>query len=340
MLARVEAARCEGRARERRAGARRIAGGAAFGRRRDLRRRPSRPLRGDRRGTEGRAAHGRRHVRSAPAGRARRRRRAARARSNAGSSCSRTRESRTSSSSRSTRSSPRSRRRSSPSRCCAGSERRRLPRGRRSASAAGREGDLDLLARLGFDVRRVPLVENVSSSRVRKLLHAGEPGPAAALLGRPPEVEGIVVRGDARGRGSGFPTANLDVPEDLLVPPDGVYAGCGARASCGRLDRDEPALRRRRAPGRGTPARLRRRPVRAAARGRALEPAPRAAPLRLARGARGRHRRRRRARARRRPARLIDAQESAPGRAVQPTRATSARGKSIRWLMRSPPANP
>ena len=89
----------------------------------------------------------------------------------------------------------------------------------------GREGDLALLERLGFDVRRVPLVENVSSSRIRQLVHAGETEHAAALLGRPPEVEGIVVRGDGRGRELGFPTANLDVPEGLLVPPDGVYAG-------------------------------------------------------------------------------------------------------------------
>jgi len=89
----------------------------------------------------------------------------------------------------------------------------------------GREGDLDLLARLGFDVRRVPLLENVSSSRVRELLHAAEPELAARLLGRPPEVEGIVVHGDGRGRELGFPTANLYVPEVLLVPPDGVYAG-------------------------------------------------------------------------------------------------------------------
>ena len=88
-----------------------------------------------------------------------------------------------------------------------------------------REGDLDLLARLGFDVRGVPLVENVSSSSVRELLRAGEPERAALLLGRPPEVEGIVVRGDGRGREIGFPTANLDVPQGLLVPPDGVYAG-------------------------------------------------------------------------------------------------------------------
>ena len=89
----------------------------------------------------------------------------------------------------------------------------------------GREGDLDLLERRGFDVRRVSLVENISSSRVRELMHAGEPERAAALLGRPPEVEGIVVRGDGRGRALGFPTANLEIPADLLVPPDGVYAG-------------------------------------------------------------------------------------------------------------------
>jgi riboflavin kinase/FMN adenylyltransferase len=89
----------------------------------------------------------------------------------------------------------------------------------------GREGDLALLERLGFDVRRVPLVKNVSSSRIRELVHAGETERAATLLGRPPEVEGIVVRGDGRGRELGFPTANLDVPDRLLVPPDGVYAG-------------------------------------------------------------------------------------------------------------------
>jgi riboflavin kinase/FMN adenylyltransferase len=89
----------------------------------------------------------------------------------------------------------------------------------------GRDGDLALLERLGLDVRRVPLVENVSSSRIRELVHAGEIARAATLLGRPPEVEGTVVRGDGRGRELGFPTANLDVPTGLLVPPDGVYAG-------------------------------------------------------------------------------------------------------------------
>lgn len=89
----------------------------------------------------------------------------------------------------------------------------------------GREGDLELLASLGFDVRRVPLLENVSSSRIRELVRRGEIEEAAALLGRPVEVEGIVVHGDGRGRALGFPTANLAVPPGLLVPPDGVYGG-------------------------------------------------------------------------------------------------------------------
>jgi riboflavin kinase/FMN adenylyltransferase len=88
-----------------------------------------------------------------------------------------------------------------------------------------RQGDLALLEELDFDARRVPVLENVSSSRIRELVHGGEPGRAARLLGRPPEVEGIVVHGDGRGRALGFPTANLEVPAGLLVPPDGVYVG-------------------------------------------------------------------------------------------------------------------
>lgn len=97
----------------------------------------------------------------------------------------------------------------------------------------GRSGDLDLLERLGFDVRRVPLVESISSSHARRLLADGEVGTAAQLLGRPAEVEGVVVAGDDRGRELGFPTANLAVPDGLLVPADGVYAGAalGRRAA-------------------------------------------------------------------------------------------------------------
>lgn len=89
----------------------------------------------------------------------------------------------------------------------------------------GRAGDLELLTGLGFDARPVPLVEGVSSSRIRQLVQAGEVGRAAALLGRPVEVEGTVVAGDARGGTLGFPTANLAVPSELLVPAFGIYAG-------------------------------------------------------------------------------------------------------------------
>jgi riboflavin kinase / FMN adenylyltransferase len=89
----------------------------------------------------------------------------------------------------------------------------------------GRSGDLDLLRRLGFDVRAVPLVEGVSSTRIRDLLRAGEVERAARLLGRPAEVEGTVVAGDARGGTLGFPTANLRQEPGLLVPGYGIYAG-------------------------------------------------------------------------------------------------------------------
>jgi riboflavin kinase/FMN adenylyltransferase len=89
----------------------------------------------------------------------------------------------------------------------------------------GRAGDLALLERLGFDVRAVPLAEGVSSSRIRDLLRAGEVERAAKLLGRPAEVEGTVVAGDARGGTLGFPTANLRPEPQLLVPGYGIYAG-------------------------------------------------------------------------------------------------------------------
>ena len=91
-----------------------------------------------------------------------------------------------------------------------------------------RSGDLALLERLGFEVRSVPLVEGVSSSQARALLRAGEVERAAALLGRPAEVEGVVVAGDARGGTLGFPTANLSVDPQLLVPAYGIYAGAAA----------------------------------------------------------------------------------------------------------------
>ena len=89
----------------------------------------------------------------------------------------------------------------------------------------GRSGDTELLRRLGFDVRAVPLVEGVSSSRIREALRSGDVPAAARMLGRPAELEGLVVSGDARGVRLGYPTANLAVQPSLLVPAHGIYAG-------------------------------------------------------------------------------------------------------------------
>jgi riboflavin kinase/FMN adenylyltransferase len=89
----------------------------------------------------------------------------------------------------------------------------------------GRSGDLELLERLGFETVPVPILEGVSSSRIRELVADGDVEAAAKLLGRPVEVEGTVVTGEARGGTLGFPTANLDVRPNVLVPANGIYAG-------------------------------------------------------------------------------------------------------------------
>lgn len=90
---------------------------------------------------------------------------------------------------------------------------------------AGRRGDTALLRRLGLDVRPVPLVEGVSSSRIRELVREGDLRGAAALLGRPFELEGEVVYGDQRGGTLGFPTANIAPDPHAVVPAYGIYAG-------------------------------------------------------------------------------------------------------------------
>ncbi|MDQ1404140.1 MAG: riboflavin kinase / adenylyltransferase [Actinomycetota bacterium] len=99
-----------------------------------------------------------------------------------------------------------------------------------------RAGNVPLLAamggELGFDVVGMRLVDDgtaesaeVSSTRIRQLLQQGLVREASALLGRPHEVRGQVGRGDARGRELGFPTANVVVPSEILLPADGIYAG-------------------------------------------------------------------------------------------------------------------
>ena len=94
----------------------------------------------------------------------------------------------------------------------------------------GRQGDGALLQRLGgelgFEVTLVaPAGDDAvySSSRVRRLLRTGDAAGAAALLGRPWEIEGRVIKGDQRGRTIGFATANLTLG-DSLRPAYGVYA--------------------------------------------------------------------------------------------------------------------
>jgi riboflavin kinase/FMN adenylyltransferase len=89
----------------------------------------------------------------------------------------------------------------------------------------GRRGDPALLRAHGLEVEQVPLIAGVSSTRIRDLLREGDVAAAARLLGRPPEIEGVVVGGDQRGGTLGFPTANLAPDPSLLVPAYGIYAG-------------------------------------------------------------------------------------------------------------------
>jgi riboflavin kinase/FMN adenylyltransferase len=88
-----------------------------------------------------------------------------------------------------------------------------------------RRGDLELLAGLGFEILSVAEVEGVSSTAIRDAVHAGDMVAAARMLGRPYELDGIVVAGDQRGGQLGYPTANLAQDPNLLYPGDGVYAG-------------------------------------------------------------------------------------------------------------------
>jgi riboflavin kinase/FMN adenylyltransferase len=108
-------------------------------------------------------------------------------------------------------------------------------------------GDVPMLAQLGekydFTAEGVPLLVDdgvtISSTYIRERLAAGDVAAAARALGRPHRVEGVVVRGHMRGRGLGFPTANLETLPHTATPADGVYAGWLAR-----LDLDGAELSR------------------------------------------------------------------------------------------------
>jgi riboflavin kinase / FMN adenylyltransferase len=93
-------------------------------------------------------------------------------------------------------------------------------------------GDVGMLTRLGrtfgFSVEGAPLVADgdvvFSSTYIRACVDAGDVARAAIALGRPHRIEGVVVRGDQRGRELGFPTANLMCAPHVAIPADGVYA--------------------------------------------------------------------------------------------------------------------
>ena len=96
----------------------------------------------------------------------------------------------------------------------------------------GAEGTVDTLRLAGqtggFVVVETPIVElhgtEVRSSSIRAAIAAGAVELAARMLGRPFEIEGLVVEGDRRGRTIGFPTANITMPVGLVRPAGGVYA--------------------------------------------------------------------------------------------------------------------
>jgi len=103
-----------------------------------------------------------------------------------------------------------------------------------------RQGNVTLLKEMGerhdFVCDPVVLVpradgidEPVSSTAIRRALAGGEIDTASRMLGRPYEVRGTVVTGDQRGRTIGFPTANVQIPNGMCMPSDGVYAGLYTR---------------------------------------------------------------------------------------------------------------
>lgn len=112
-----------------------------------------------------------------------------------------------------------------------------------------RSGNVALLKDMGstldFDVQGHKLVgtdgraarddEQVSSTAIRRALHEGRLADANAMLGRPHEMRGPVVHGDQRGRTLGFPTANVAIGPEMLMPADGIYAGELVRPGTGEV---------------------------------------------------------------------------------------------------------
>ena len=109
---------------------------------------------------------------------------------------------------------------------------RKLVVGPDFAMGRDRDGSVETLPGITSDVgsefKSVDLVTDpsgiVKSTAIRKQIADGEVSSAAHLLGRNFSVQGTVVQGQRRGRELGFPTANLEVDSDLIIPSDGIYA--------------------------------------------------------------------------------------------------------------------
>ncbi len=166
-------------------------------------------------------------------------------------------------------------------------------RPRATSTCCARPGE-----RFGFAVEGMSLVaehhqdETVtfSSTYIRSCVDAGDVVAAAEALGRPHRVEGVVVRGDGRGKVLGFPTANVAPPMYSAIPADGVYAAWftvlghgpvmgtvvpGERYQAAVSVGTNPDVLRAHPHRRGVRPRHRRRPVRTARRGGLRRPHPR-----------------------------------------------------------------
>ena len=129
--------------------------------------------------------------------------------------------------------------------------------------AAGNVGTLrNAGERFGFAVETVSLVADhhrsetvtFSSTYIRSCVDAGDVVAAAEALGRPHRVEGVVVRGEGRGRGLGYPTANVAPPMYSAIPADGVYAAWFTVIGRHPTSTEAPAAGGTLAPGQRYPA--------------------------------------------------------------------------------------
>jgi riboflavin kinase/FMN adenylyltransferase len=109
-----------------------------------------------------------------------------------------------------------------------------------------REGDIPFLRTMGDDrgytVNVVSRLEldgaPISSSRIRRALREGDVTLAARCLGRPYCIRGSVTIGAQRGRTLGFPTANMEVPAERVVPANGVYAAWARLGAAQEMNSD------------------------------------------------------------------------------------------------------